>query len=259
MMPSLTAWLINEMDFRQDTTQLPIAQLGCAAGAAAIGRADDFCRSHADTNVLVIACEFCSLTYQPDDLAVGNLLSSGLFGDAISAAVVRSDDEQPGIKLLDSYSYVVPNTTSWISYEVRESGFHFRLNKGVPSVLKEAMPALTEFVLSRDRDLRELDFYAIHTGGPRVLNALHDPGGVPQAALVPSLETLRDYGNVASVSVFDVIKRIAQRGPAEGQDGIIVGFGPGITMEAILGTWTCGRQGWPQQRAPKEAAGLGIR
>lgn len=41
MMPSLTAWLINTMGFRSDTRQLPIAQLGCAAGGAAIkiGRA----------------------------------------------------------------------------------------------------------------------------------------------------------------------------------------------------------------------------
>ncbi len=43
-MPSLTAWLINEMDFDSTTRQLPIAQLGCATGGAAINRkAHDFC------------------------------------------------------------------------------------------------------------------------------------------------------------------------------------------------------------------------
>ncbi len=43
MMPSLTAWMINELGFRTNTAQLPIAQLGCAAGTAAINRASDFC------------------------------------------------------------------------------------------------------------------------------------------------------------------------------------------------------------------------
>ncbi|GAA3292224.1 hypothetical protein GCM10020295_10960 [Streptomyces cinereospinus] len=33
MMPSLTAWLINAMDFSSNTRQIPIAQLGCAAAA----------------------------------------------------------------------------------------------------------------------------------------------------------------------------------------------------------------------------------
>ena len=37
-MPSPTAWMINSLGFRTDTTQLPIAQLGCAAGGAAINR-----------------------------------------------------------------------------------------------------------------------------------------------------------------------------------------------------------------------------
>src|SRR5580700_616055 len=34
LMPSLTAWLINNMGFRSNTRQIPIAQLGCAAGSA---------------------------------------------------------------------------------------------------------------------------------------------------------------------------------------------------------------------------------
>ncbi|MGH3839191.1 MAG: type III polyketide synthase, partial [Pseudonocardiaceae bacterium] len=46
LMPSLTAWLINVMGFRSDTRQVPIAQLGCAAGGAAINRAHDFCTAY---------------------------------------------------------------------------------------------------------------------------------------------------------------------------------------------------------------------
>ncbi len=46
MMPSLTAWLINEMGFDSTTRQIPIAQLGCAAGGAAINRAHDFCTAY---------------------------------------------------------------------------------------------------------------------------------------------------------------------------------------------------------------------
>jgi 1,3,6,8-tetrahydroxynaphthalene synthase len=237
MMPSLTAWMINELGFRPDTAQVPIAQLGCAAGTAAINRASDFCTRRPDSNALIVACEFCSLCYQPTDLDVGSLLSNGLFGDAVAAAVVRGDGRGTGMRLTAQTSYVIPGTADWISYDVKETGFHFRLNKGVPGTMKEVMPQLTQFVWDQGEDLSKLDFHVIHTGGPRVLDALRDPGGVPEEKLSDSWDTLASYGNVASASVFDVLRRVAERPVEDGAAGIIAGFGPGITMELALGTW----------------------
>jgi len=37
--------------------------------------------------------------------------------------------------------------------------------------------------------------------------------------------------------VFDVLRRVAEKSPADAAAGIIAGFGPGITMELALGTW----------------------
>jgi 1,3,6,8-tetrahydroxynaphthalene synthase len=237
MMPSLTAWMINELGFRPTTVQLPIAQLGCAAGTAAINRAADFCVARPGGNALIVACEFCSLCYQPDDLDVGSLLSNGLFGDAVAAAVVRGDGRGTGVRLQAQTSYVMPGTASWISYEVKETGFHFRLNKGVPGTMQQVMPELQQFVWDQGHELAKLDFHVIHTGGPRVLDALRSPGGVPAEALGDSWGTLSSYGNIASAAVFDVLRRVAERSPEESATGIIAGFGPGITMELALGTW----------------------
>lgn len=237
MMPSLTAWMINELGFRPTTTQLPIAQLGCAAGTAAINRAADFCIARPGSNALIVACEFCSLCYQPDDLDVGSLLSNGLFGDAVAAAVVRGDGRGTGVRLEAQTSYVMPGTASWISYEVKETGFHFRLNKGVPGTMQQVMPELQQFVWDQGYDLAKLDYHVIHTGGPRVLDALRTHGGVPAEALGDSWDTLASHGNIASAAVLDVLRRVAERSPADSAAGIIAGFGPGITMELALGTW----------------------
>jgi 1,3,6,8-tetrahydroxynaphthalene synthase len=237
MMPSLTAWMINELGFRTDTAQLPIAQLGCAAGTGAINRASDFCRARPGANALIVACEFCSLVYQPEDLDVGSLLSNGLFGDAVAAAVVRGDGKGTGVRLEAQTSHVIPGTYTWISYEVKETGFHFRLNKGVPGTMQQVMPELVQFVRGQGYDLAKLDFHVIHTGGPRVLDALRSHGGVPAEALCDSWETLNNHGNIASAAVFDVLRRVAEKSPADAATGIIAGFGPGITMELALGTW----------------------
>ncbi len=131
LMPSPTAWLINNMGFRSNTRQIPIAQLGCAAGGAAINRAHDFCRAYPEGNVLIVSCELCSLCYQPDDDGVGSLLSDGLFGDAVAAAVMRGSGGT-GIEIERNAAYLIPDTEDWISYAVRATGFHFLLDRRVP-------------------------------------------------------------------------------------------------------------------------------
>ncbi|MFJ5710960.1 type III polyketide synthase [Streptomyces sp. NPDC093105] len=238
MMPSLTAWMINTMGFPSHTRQLPIAQLGCAAGGAAINRAHDFCTAYPDANVLIVACEFCSLCYQPTDLGVGSLLSNGLFGDAVAAAVVRGRGGT-GIVLERNNSHLVPDTEDWIAYSVRATGFHFLLDKRVPTTMEPLAPALREIAGAHGWDAGNLDFYIIHAGGPRILDDLSLFLEVPSDAFRFSRATLTEYGNIASAVVLDAVRRLFDEGgQPEGARGILAGFGPGITAEMCLGRWT---------------------
>lgn len=166
MMPSMTAWLINTMGFAPETCQIPIAQLGCAAGGAAINRAHDFCWAHPGANVLIVACEFCSLCYQPTDQGVGSLLSDGLFGDAVAAVVMRGDGQGTGVSVERNASYLIPETEGWISYAVRDTGFHFQLDKRVPGTMRPLAPVLDRLAGDHGWDSAGLDFYIIHAGAP---------------------------------------------------------------------------------------------
>jgi 1,3,6,8-tetrahydroxynaphthalene synthase len=124
-MPSMTAWMINNLGFRLDTRQLPIAQLGCAAGGAGINRAHDFSLAHPGTNALIVACEFCSLCYQPSVTA-----GAGHRGR--------------------------------ISYGVKATGFHFILDRRVPGTMELLAPALRAVAAENAWDAADLDFYVIH-------------------------------------------------------------------------------------------------
>ncbi|WP_151475406.1 type III polyketide synthase [Streptomyces albicerus] len=237
MMPSLTAWLINSMEFTSDTRQIPIAQLGCAAGGAAINRAHDFCTAYPEANALIVACEFCSLCYQPTDLDVGSLLSNGLFGDGIAAAVVRGRGGE-GIHLERNGSYLIPKTEEWIMYDVRATGFHFMLDKRVPTTMEPLAPALQDLAGQHGWDASDLDFYIIHAGGPRILDDLSRFLQVAPEAFRFSRATLTEYGNIASGVVLDALRRLFEEGgPHHRARGLIAGFGPGITAEMALGRW----------------------
>ncbi|MFG3229201.1 type III polyketide synthase [Kitasatospora sp. NPDC048194] len=237
MMPSMTAWLINTMGFRSDTRQVPIAQLGCAAGGAAVNRAHDFCRAYPGANVLIVACEFCSLCYQPSDLGVGSLLSNGLFGDAIAAVVMRGHGGT-GVRVERNGSHLVPDTENWISYGVEDTGFHFQLDKRVPGTMELLAPALRGLAGQHGWDASGLGFYIVHAGGPRILDDLCRFLDVEPAVFRYSRATLTERGNIASAVVFDALARLfADGGAPEGAPGLIAGFGPGITAEMSLGSW----------------------
>ncbi|GHE35443.1 type III polyketide synthase [Streptomyces capitiformicae] len=245
MMPSMTAWLINNMGFSHDTKQIPIAQLGCAAGGAAINRAHDFCSAYPEGNALIVACEFCSLCYQPTDLGVGSLLSNGLFGDGIAAAVVRGRGGE-GMTLERNGSYLIPKTEEWIMYDVRATGFHFLLDKRVPGTMEPLAPALHRLAAAHGWDASDLDFYIIHAGGPRILDDLSKFLRVDPHAFRFSRATLTEYGNIASAVVLDALRRLFDEGGAHDRArGLLAGFGPGITAEMALGRW---------QRNPQETA-----
>ncbi|MEU3255383.1 type III polyketide synthase [Streptomyces sp. NPDC006997] len=237
LMPSLTAWLINKLGFRSDTRQIPIAQLGCAAGGAAINRAHDFCVAHPGSNVLIVSCELCSLCYQPDADDIGSLLSDGLFGDAVAAAVVRGAGGV-GIELERNASYLIPNTEDWISYDVRDTGFHFQLDRRVPGTMEPLAPVLRELAKDHSWDAGKLDFYIVHAGGPRILDDLAKFLNVDRKVFRHSWATLTEYGNIASAVVLEAARRLFEEGGlAPGATGLIAGFGPGITAEMALGTW----------------------
>lgn len=238
LMPSLTAWLINEMGFRSNTRQIPIAQLGCAAGGAAINRAHDFCTAYPGSNVLIVSSEMCSLCYQPDDDNVSSLLSDGLFGDAIAAAVVR-DIGGTGMALERNASYLIPNTEEWISYAVRATGFHFQLDRRVPGTMEPLAPVLRELATEHGWDISDLDFYIIHAGGPRILEDLSKFLGVDYDMFRHSWATLTEYGNIASAVVLDALRRLFEEDlMTPDATGVIAGFGPGITAEMAVGSWT---------------------
>jgi 1,3,6,8-tetrahydroxynaphthalene synthase len=236
-MPALTTWMINNLGFRCDTRQLPIAQLGCAAGGAAINNAHNFCLAYPGSNVLIVACEFCSLCYQPTDIGVGNLLSNGLFGDAVAAAVLRGEGGT-GMRLTHNGARLVPDTEDWISYSVRSTGFHFLLDKRVPGTMRQLAPELRSVAAEHGWDAAALDFYVIHAGGPRILDDLSTFLDVDERLFAHSRTTLAEHGNIASAVVLDALRRQFVAGNLQdGARGIVAGFGPGITAEITLGTW----------------------
>jgi 1,3,6,8-tetrahydroxynaphthalene synthase len=105
--------------------------------------------------------------------------------------------------------------------------------------MEQMAPVLQTTAAEHGWDAAHLDFYVIHAGGPRILDDLSYYLHVKPKMFDHSRETLTERGNIASAVVLDVLRRLFEPGVLhEGQLGLIAGFGPGITAEIALGTWT---------------------
>lgn len=83
--------------------------------------------------------------------------------------------------------------------------------------------------------------WAIHPGGRSILDKTEAKLGLSEAQLVPSRETLRQYGNMSSATILFVLKAILDApATADGERVCAMAFGPGLTVESGLMTVTAG-------------------
>ena len=249
MIPSLDAYLMDALGTRRDLRRLPLTELGCVGGAAAVARAFDYLRGHPRAHVLVVAVELPSLSLQRLDVSPDNLVASALFGDGAAAVLVTGDDVAPspssaaaaGVRIRETLCHTRPESTRALGFDLHEDGFHAVLAKDVPALLRADLGGLVAaLAAAAGVDARALEAFVVHPGGKRILGAVEEALGLRREQTLPSWEVLRDHGNQSSASVLFVLERW-MRGharPAAGTTGIMAAFGPGLTTELLLLEWT---------------------
>jgi alkylresorcinol/alkylpyrone synthase len=237
------AYLVEQMRLRRDVIRLPITELGCAAGAAAMSRAREHVRAYPEHTVLVMSIELPSLTFQKQDLSMTNLVAASIFGDGAAACVVRGERApggvaQPGPTLVDSMSHLFPESQYLMGFELKDGGFHIVLDRDVPHALRGRVRPLVEQLCAKNGiAIGDLKFCALHPGGRRILEDLDADLGLA-GMTEPSWDVLREYGNLSSATVLFVLDEVLRRPPpATGAYGLLAAFGPGFSAELTLMRW----------------------
>jgi alkylresorcinol/alkylpyrone synthase len=239
MIPSFDAYLMNDLGFRSDCRRLPITELGCAGGAAAVARAHDFLVARPNDTALIVAVELPGLTFQVKDLTLPALVSALLFGDGAAAAVVRQPRDREGAEILDTKSHLCPDSMRAMGFDLKTTGFHIALRKDVPELIRSKIGVLAKELLSpRGLSTEDISFFAMHPGGRKILEYMEAELGVSREALRSSWSVLAEVGNLSSASVLAVFEEELKRNPPRpGQHGLMAAFGPGFSAELLLLEW----------------------
>jgi alkylresorcinol/alkylpyrone synthase len=240
--PSLDARLVNRLGLPPSVKRTPIFGLGCLGGAAGLARASDALRAFPEEVAVLLSVELCSLTLQPDDLSIPNVVATGLFGDGAAAVVLGGGarPERSGLpRVVATRSVFYPETEWVMGWDVVDTGFKILLSAKVPEVVEGRVGAdVDAFLAAHGLRRDDVRHWIAHTGGPKVLEALRNGLALPEAALARSWASLREVGNLSSASVLFVLRDHLDAAEAQpGDVGLVAAMGPGFACELLLLRW----------------------
>jgi len=224
--PSLDALVVERMQLRRDIRRLPIFGLGCAGGVIGLARASAMAQAMPGSRVLFLVVELCALTFRKDDLTKSNIVATALFGDGAAGAILSTEGDGPELGASGEHTW--PHSLDIMGWEVEEDGLKARFAQSIPSlVASDFSTILTAFLQRNDLKLGEIDKFACHPGGAKVLDALEDAFQIERGAIEERLTVLRDYGNMSAVTALFVLERMDWR--KRNQRILMTALGPGFS------------------------------
>lgn len=260
--PSVEARLMNRVSFRPETKRMPLAGLGCMAGAAGVSRAADYLMAFPKEALVLISCELSSglwqgsvqhdltgmirkLDNQPElhKEVVMAIVTAALFGDG-SGAVLMVGNEHPlaagnTVRVMDNQSNWVPDTEHIMGLDLMDAGFRNILRPEVKTFVKGGMRAVIQPLLDRAKMSRDdIGHWILHPGGPKIMDAAEQEFELSADEMLGARETLRKVGNISSATVLYMLDEVMKHSrPERDTTGLLVAMGPGFSQEAALLRW----------------------
>lgn len=231
--PGLDAELIAQLGLPRDVGRLTLGFMGCHGALNGLRAASALARSAPDARVLLCCVELCSLHFcygwNPQ-----RVVANALFADGAAAAILApADNDNAGLRLRDTASLLTPDSADAMTWRIGDHGFEMGLTLEVPKRIRTSLKEwLKPWLASRGLRVDDVAHWAIHPGGPEIIQAALDSLGLPATAGHHSRAVLSEHGNMSSPTVLFILQGMR----AEGINGPIValGFGPGLMFEAAL-------------------------
>jgi len=97
---------------------------------------------------------------------------------------------------------------------------------------RELRPWLDAWLASENLSRDRIATWAVHPGGPRILESVAAATGIGRGDYAISQEVLAEFGNMSSPTILFILERLRQRRAP--RPCLALGFGPGLAVEAAL-------------------------
>jgi len=230
--PGISTYLLEKLGFSKKIRMHDLVGSGCGGSIPNLQVCKDMIQGNSDEVVVSVSVEICSATFQmADDLSL--IVSNALFADGASAAVLWS---RPGkLKLVASASRCDTKYREDIRFIYRNGQLHNQLSLQLSEFASKTVASVVNDLLtSGGLNLEDINHWAFHPGGEKVINAVRDELRIPEIKLQATRDILAGYGNMSSPTVLFVLREILSKGINSGDWCVIVAFGAGLSAHGFL-------------------------
>jgi predicted naringenin-chalcone synthase len=227
--PGVDVELIDGLSLPADTQRTHIGYMGCHGLINGLRVAKALAESGG--TVLLCAVELCSLHYHYGwDPA--KVIANALFSDG-AAALIVAPSRAPGWRIAATGSRLFPGSATDMTWTIGDHGFEMTLSKRVPLLIQEHLaPWLDHWLAKHGLTRNQIGSWAIHPGGPKILESVAAALRLPDEAVQPSWDVLAEFGNMSSPTLAFILQRLQRSGAR--MPCVMLGFGPGLVVEAAL-------------------------
>lgn len=239
--PGVDVAVIRGLGLSPTVSRLVVNFMGCAAAMNGIRTASDYVRAHPDRKALLVCLEVSSVNAAfADD--VNDIVTHSLFGDGAAAVVIGAGAVQhpltPGkVVIRDTFTHLFDDAADGIVLGINHNGITCELSLDLPDyILAGVRPAVTAALAPHDLGIDDIDLWAIHPGGPKIISESVRSLQVAPEVAAASWDVLAGYGNLLSVALLFVLERLVAQQEANSaiSTGVAFSFGPGVALEGML-------------------------
>jgi predicted naringenin-chalcone synthase len=197
----------------------------------------------ASRRVDVVHTELCSLHFDPsihtpEQIVVQSLFADGAIRYEVHENVNDGGDPLHGFRVLALHEALVPGSEDEMQWLLGDRGMRMSLSRNVPGTIGRLIRSFVGTLFER----AGVDFamertkcaFAVHPGGPKIIDAVRDALELTEPQIEASRRVLRRFGNMSSATLPHIWCEILD---GEVPRGTLVGsiaFGPGLTLCGAL-------------------------
>ncbi len=230
--PGLDAWLIENLSLSPDCRRTNVGFMGCHAAINALAIARDTVLANPDAVVLVCCAEVSS-AHLHYGVRLDQLIANTLFSDGAAAVMVARGDPKQFPSIARTHSIMMPDTANEMAWIIGNNGFEMTLGARVPEIIEGLVGEWVRGALAKHSfNVQDIRGWAIHPGGPRVIDAVIASLAIANESGDASRRVLQDFGNMSSATLLFILRELLESNVARPWVGLA--FGPGLAGEMLV-------------------------
>ncbi len=231
--PSPAQKLVSSRDNGKNTTVTHAYHMGCYGSIPAVRIAmGHFAVEHEQTDI--VHTELCSLHMNPAQHSMDQLVVQSLFADGFIRYSLGEKSDGPALKILAVSEQIIADSITKMTWDCNEWGFQMSLSKDIPVHIRRNIDAYLDQLAKKsgiDREELKCAHYAIHPGGPKIVENIAEKLGLEPDQTRHTVAVLQNYGNMSSATLPHIWERILKDDTIKAGERIVsMAFGPGLTI-----------------------------